>query len=91
MTTNTATPQRTARLSDLRNLPPTLTLPVAGRIGWGLARATAYQLHQQGEFPCPVVVIGARFYVRTADLARALGIDPTALLDDRVESEGAAT
>lgn len=74
--------QRTGRLSDLRNLPPVVSLPLAGRLGWGLSRAAAYQMHARGEFPCPVLTIGQRYRVRTADLAKALGIDPSALLND---------
>ncbi|MDT0117782.1 hypothetical protein Q9R20_12375 [Microbacterium sp. PRF11] len=80
MTNTDTTPRRTSRLADLRALPPTVTIPVAGRIGWGLSRAAAYQLHQAGAFPCAVVKVGARFHVRTADLARGLGIDPALLL-----------
>ena len=36
--------------------------------------------HQRGEFPAPVQRIGARFYVRGADVLRALGFDPEAVL-----------
>lgn len=82
ITATDARSRRSARLTDLRNLPPTLTVPDAGRIGWGLSRATSYQMHQRGEFPCPVLQIGSRFHVRTADLANALGIDPAALLSE---------
>ncbi len=78
-----------ATLADLRGLPPTVSLPVAGRFGWGLSRAASYGLNTQGAFPCPVLRVGERFHVRTADLAAALGVDPAALLvneRDRGES-----
>ncbi|MGB4779782.1 hypothetical protein [Microbacterium sp.] len=81
MTLTATTPRRTVRLADLRTLPPLVTLPVAGRL-FGFARATSYDLHAAGEFPVHVMKIGQRFFVRTADLARSLGIDPAALLDD---------
>ncbi|MCM3614371.1 hypothetical protein M3672_07945 [Microbacterium enclense] len=90
MTKTDTTPRRTGRLADLRALPPTITLPTAGKMGWGLSRAASYQLHQLGNFPCPVVTVGARFHVRTADLARALGIDPALLLEGASLNEQAA-
>lgn len=67
-------------LADLRTLRPTVTLPTAGQF-FGLSRASSYALNAQGSFPCQVLRIGERFHVRTADLARALGIDPAALLE----------
>lgn len=75
-----------ATLSDLRQLPPTVSLPVAGRFGWGLSRAASYSLNMQGAFPCPVLKVGERFHVRVADLAAALGIDPAALLVSHQDS-----
>lgn len=66
-------------LVDLRHERPTLSLPRAGRY-FSLSRAKSYELNAQGRFPCPVLQIGERFHVRTADLAAALGIDPAALL-----------
>ena len=80
----TPTHRRTSRLHELRTLPPTLSLPTAGRFGWGLSRAASYALNAHGDFPCPVQRIGERFHVRTADLAAALGLDPAELL--RAES-----
>lgn len=89
MTNSTATEKRapygdrrTARLSDLRDLPPVVSLPLAGRIGWGLSRPKSYALNQQGQFPCEVLRLGDRYRVRTTDLARALGVDPADLLRD---------
>lgn len=62
-------------------MPATISVPKAGAFAWGFNRATSYALNARGEFPCEVVKIGERFHVRTADLARALGIDPAALLE----------
>lgn len=82
MTTTAPDTRRTARLAELRDFPPTVPLPTAGRFGWGLSRAASYALNASGEFPCSVQRVGERFHVRTADLAAALGIDPAVLLKD---------
>lgn len=68
-------------LADLRTLPPRLQIPEAGR-WFGMGRANSYTSAQRGEFPTPVHKVGGRFYVLTADLARALGIDPRDLLGE---------
>ncbi len=68
-------------LRDLATAPPTMNVPQAGRY-FGLTRAKAYQLHAEGSFPVPVLTLGQRYLVRTADLARALGLDPAVLLTD---------
>jgi hypothetical protein len=81
-TISDAVPRRTACLADLRKQPPALTIPEAGRLGWGFGRAHSYQLAAAGQFPAPVLRVGQRHYVRTADLARALGIDPADLLTE---------
>lgn len=76
----TAATTTTLKLKGLRDLPPRLLIPEAGR--WlGISRAKSYLLAQAGEFPVPVHKVGGRFYVLTADLARALGIDPALLLE----------
>lgn len=82
MNTTATAPRATPRLADLRRLKPLETIPVAGAL-LGFTRATSYRLAAAGEFPCPVTRIGPRFFVKTAELARSLGIDPVALLDDR--------
>ncbi|MGW9168413.1 hypothetical protein [Agromyces sp. NPDC055658] len=75
MTTATA-----ITLKGLRDLPPRLLIPEAGK--WlGISRAKSYLLAQAGEFPCEVRKVGGRYYVLTSDLARALGIDPALLLE----------
>lgn len=79
-TENAATSPRTIPLADLRDIPTRLTVPAAGRLIAGLSRAKSYELHQLGEFPAPVQRVGARFYVRGADVLRALGIDPEAVV-----------
>ena len=66
--------------SDLSTLPPVMTVPEAGKRGWNMSRATAYGLASRGEFPTPIQRIGSRYYVRSADLLRALGLDPELLL-----------
>lgn len=83
MNETSAAPIRRSTLADLRTLPPTISLPTAARF-FRLSRAQAYALNLAGEFPCQVLRIGERFHVRTADLARALGVDPAELL--RAES-----
>lgn len=79
MTQTAHAPLGGSTLADLRRLPPTVSLPTAGRF-FRLGRAKAYELHTAGAFPCAVLQIGERYHVRTADLAAALGIDPSALL-----------
>ncbi|SKC50517.1 hypothetical protein [Plantibacter cousiniae (nom. nud.)] len=72
----------TSQLARLRDLPATVTLPVAGTF-FGLSRAGSYLLHQRGQFPCPVRQIGSRYVVTQADLAEALGVSVAALLADQ--------
>ncbi|MBD3941648.1 hypothetical protein IF188_08065 [Microbacterium sp. NEAU-LLC] len=76
----TTAPPRDIPLGNLRDIPARMSIPVAGRLIAGLSRAKSYELHQRGEFPAPVQRIGARFYVRGADVLRALGFDPEAVL-----------
>lgn len=63
--------------ADLLNLPATTDIVTAGR-AFGLGRTTAYQLAKDDAFPVKVLRIGGTFRVVTADLLRALRIDPTA-------------
>lgn len=81
-TTNDGTQpvRRGVHLGELRDIPARMTIPAAGRLIAGLSRAKSYELHQLGEFPAPVQRIGARFYVRGADVLRALGLDPEVVL-----------
>lgn len=74
-------PMRQARsFGDLASLPATMTVWEAGRVGWGLSRQKSYELAQRGEFPCNVLRLGSRYVVRAADVLRALGFDPEAVL-----------
>ena len=61
--------------NELLALPVTVDLPTAG-IPFGFGRAKSYQLAAAGEFPVPVLTIGHRKRVVTADLWRALGVTP---------------
>jgi hypothetical protein len=76
----TSTTQHARSFGDLATLPATMTIPEAGRRGWGLSRAKSYELAGRGEFPCEVRKLGGRFHVRAADLLRALGLDPELVL-----------
>jgi hypothetical protein len=60
--------------AELLALPPTTDLPTAAR-ALGIGRTTAYQLARAGEFPTPVLRLGARYRVVTSGLLAALGID----------------
>ena len=60
---------------DLNSLPPMLDLLQAARL-LGIGRTTAYQLARTGQFPVPVLRIGASYKVPTAPL-RALLTNPS--------------
>ena len=77
----TITDRTRPTLEDLRRLPATVTLPVAGQFH-GLDRSRSYRLNAQGEFPCPVHRRGERFVVLTAELAASLGVDARVLFGD---------
>lgn len=80
MNRTTATPPRDIPIGELRDIPARMTIPAAGRLIAGLSRARSYELAQRGEFPAPVQRIGERYHVRGADVLRALGFDPEAVL-----------
>lgn len=82
--------RRPKAFGDLADLPATMTVPDAGRRGWGLSRAKAYELAAAGQFPCQVQRLGSRLVVRAADLLRALGLDPEAVLLG-VRGDGSST
>jgi len=42
-----------------------------------MSRPKAYYLAQRGEFPCPVMRVGERWMVLTAELRKALGLAVT--------------
>jgi predicted DNA-binding transcriptional regulator AlpA len=41
----------------------------------GLSETTGYELIRQGKFPIPLVRIGGRWFAKTRDLRRFLGLD----------------
>lgn len=71
-------------LAQLRELGATCGVSVGGSF-FGLSRPHSYRLVQQGEFPVPVLRVGSRMMIRTADLARALGVEPWELLTPATE------
>jgi hypothetical protein len=68
-------------MAELRALPATVDLVTAGR-ALGLGRTAAYALARNGEFPCRLLHLGRIYRVPTADLLRALGLDPTTVISD---------
>lgn len=64
------------RLSDLRDWPPVVPLwPDAASV-FSLGRSVAYDLARRGEFPCRVLRVGQALRCCSADLMRAVGLDP---------------
>jgi len=60
-------------VEEIRGYGLTVPLDVASR-AFGVSRAKGQQLARDGKFPCPVLLIGERRRVRTADLLATLGI-----------------
>lgn len=58
---------------DLRALPVTVNLSVAGR-AFGLGRDASYTLAARDEFPVPVLRLGRRRVVTRAAILNALGV-----------------
>lgn len=56
---------------DLRNLPPTISVPHAGKL-LGLGRAAAYGAAAAGQLP--TIKFGRRLFVPTARLLKLLGL-----------------
>lgn len=54
---------------------PTLPIPLAGRLAFDLGRAASYEAARRGVLP--VIKVGKRSVVPTAELRRLLGLDPT--------------
>lgn len=65
-------------VDDLLALPVAVDLLTAGR-ALGLSRTTTYDLARRGEFPVPLLRLGAQYRARRADLLALLGIDQPAL------------
>ncbi|MEV0912705.1 helix-turn-helix domain-containing protein [Streptomyces sp. NPDC049967] len=65
-------------VADLLTLPAAIDLVTAGR-ALGLGRTTAYDLAKRGEFPVPLMKLGAQYRCTRASLFRLLDIEqPTA-------------
>lgn len=60
---------------ELLALPPTIDIPAAAKV-LGIGRTLAYQLVRAGEFPVPVLRLGARYRVVTSALLAALEVTP---------------
>jgi predicted DNA-binding transcriptional regulator AlpA len=72
----------TSALVPLPEDQPLLDLLDAA-LALGIGRTTAYTLAAKGEFPIPVLRVGGRLKVRTADLRRYLGLSgPSGTNDD---------
>lgn len=52
---------------EIRALGPTTDVVIAGSF-YGAGRSLSYDLARRGEFPVPVLRLGRKFRVRTADL-----------------------
>ncbi|MBL7257234.1 helix-turn-helix domain-containing protein [Paractinoplanes lichenicola] len=64
-------------IEDLEALGVTTDVVTAGRF-LGISRNTAYRLARRGEFPLPLIRVGAQYRVPTAALIAALGARPGA-------------
>ncbi|MEV0216901.1 hypothetical protein [Micromonospora sp. NPDC050695] len=60
----------------IRALGAITDLPTAGRV-FGLGRALSYDLARTGDFPVPVLRVGARYKVPVAGILTALGLPPS--------------
>lgn len=58
----------------IRALGAITDLPTAGRV-FGLGRALSYELARTGDFPVPVIRVGARYKVPIAGILTALGLN----------------
>jgi len=67
--------------AELLGLPVSTDLVTAGR-AFGVGRTKAHRMARAGEFPVPVLRLGASYRVRTADLLTLLGIEPAKHGDD---------
>ncbi len=58
---------------EVRGLPVLLTVPHAGRV-LGVGRTAAYQLVRRGEWPTPIVRVGAKIWIPRAPLLELVGV-----------------
>lgn len=73
-TTDLATIGGLSEAARRGTLPVTMSVPDAGRL-FGYGRAGAYAAAKDGRFPLPVISLGRRMVVATADVLRLLHID----------------
>lgn len=57
----------------IRALGAVTDVPTAGRV-FGLGRAMAYELARTGQFPVPIIRVGARYKVPVAGILTVLGL-----------------
>ncbi|MGW7706320.1 hypothetical protein [Streptomyces sp. NPDC054771] len=69
---------RALAAAEVLALPAAVDLVTAGR-ACGISRTTSYELARRGEFPVPLLRLGAQYRARRVDLLALLGIEqPTA-------------
>jgi hypothetical protein len=70
---------------QLHTLPTIVNLMTAAR-ALGIGRTKAYQLAQDGQFPCRIIRVGKGYHIPTADLLRLLGVTSVPLLRSSIEN-----
>ncbi|MBT2397236.1 AlpA family transcriptional regulator [Streptomyces sp. ISL-100] len=68
---------RALTTEEVLALPAAVDLVTAGR-ACGISRTTAYDLARRGEFPVPLLRLGAQYRARRADLLALLGVEQLA-------------
>lgn len=64
-------------VEDVRKLPVSFSLDTANR-ALCLGRTSGYDMAKRGEYPVPLLRLGAQYRVRRADLLTLLGISERA-------------
>jgi hypothetical protein len=57
----------------MRGLPVLLTVPLAGRV-LGVGRTAAYELVRRGDWPTPIIRVGAKIWIPRAPLLELVGV-----------------
>jgi hypothetical protein len=70
-------PPRALPVEDLLALPAAVDLTTAARV-LSLGRTTAYTMARTGNFPVPLLRLGAQYRARRADLLELLGVEDPA-------------
>ncbi|MFE7237905.1 hypothetical protein [Streptomyces sp. NPDC057580] len=68
---------RALSAAEVLALPAAVDLVTAGR-ACGVSRTTSYELARRGEFPVPLLRLGAQYRARRVDLLDLLGIEQPA-------------